>query len=175
VLSVARTAGVDARQVEIGVPDGSGPWTVTEVKRSWPTQVDAVAVDAGTGTVVDQVRFTDYPFMAKLARWGIDAHMGALFGVANQVVLVAFGIGLVAVILLGYRMWWVRRPAAGRPAPLAGRGQFRKLSQPAGFAVVLATVAIGWLAPLFGLSLLAFLLVDAWRGYRAAQRGSAAG
>ncbi|WP_433508529.1 hypothetical protein ACQP04_04015 [Pseudonocardia halophobica] len=72
-------------------------------------------------------------------------------------------------------MWWVRRPGAGRPAPLVGRGQFRKLSQPVGFAIVLVAVAIGWLAPLFGLSLLAFLLVDAWRGYRAAQREAAAG
>ena len=41
--------------------------------------------------MVDEVRFADYPLMAKLTRWGIDAHMGVLFGVANQLLLVAFG------------------------------------------------------------------------------------
>ena len=54
---------------------------------------------------------------AELARWGIDAHRGVLFG---------------------------------RP------------SQP-----VLPALAVGWSAPLFGASLLAFLLVDALLGWRA--------
>jgi uncharacterized iron-regulated membrane protein len=60
--------------------------------------------------VVDEVRFADYPVVAKLARWGIDGHMGVLFGWVNQLVLVAFGIGLITLIVLGYRMWWRRRP-----------------------------------------------------------------
>jgi hypothetical protein len=31
-----------------------------------------VAVDPNTGTVVDVLRFADWPIAAKLARWGID-------------------------------------------------------------------------------------------------------
>jgi uncharacterized iron-regulated membrane protein len=58
VLAAARNAGIDARQLEVGVPDDQGgPWTVTEVQRSWPTQVDAMSIDGGTGAVVDEVRF----------------------------------------------------------------------------------------------------------------------
>ncbi len=49
--------------------------------------------------------------MAKLTRWGVDAHMGVLFGLPNQLLLALFGFGLCAMIVLGYRMWWMRSPA----------------------------------------------------------------
>ncbi|MHA6796784.1 PepSY-associated TM helix domain-containing protein [Pseudonocardia bannensis] len=171
VLAIARAAGIDARSVEIALPAEPGAaWTVTEIQRSWPTQVDAVAIDAGSGAVVDQVRFADYPVMAKLARWGIDAHMGVLFGWVNQLLLVAFGLGLITTIVLGYRMWWRRRPTRGRGGRAVPRGQFRRASQPVGFVAVLAAVVVGWFAPLFGISLLAFLAVDGLLGRRARSR-----
>jgi uncharacterized iron-regulated membrane protein len=175
VLATARSAGIDAGLIEIGLPTEPGAaWTVTEIKRSWPTEVDAVAVDALTGAVVDAVRFADYPLMAKLARWGIDAHMGVLFGVANQLVLVVFGLGLLALIVLGYRMWWQRRPTrghgrwqGGRPVP---RGRLRGAGRPAALAAVVLAVVIGWFAPLFGISLLAFLGVDVLLARRGAAK-----
>jgi len=161
VLATARAAGIDAGEIEIARPAEHGAaWTVTEIKRSWPTQVDAVAIDGDT--VVDEVRFADYPFMAKLARWGIDAHMGVLFGVANQLVLVAFGLGMITLIVLGYRMWWQRRP--GRAVP---RGQLRRAVWPAVLVAVLLAAGLGWFAPLLGVSLLAFLVIDAVLGWRA--------
>jgi uncharacterized iron-regulated membrane protein len=174
VLGRARAAGIDAGPIEIARPTepGAAVWTVTEVKRSWPTEVDAVAVDATTGAVVDEVRFADYPLVAKLARWGIDAHMGVLFGVANQLLLVAFGTGLVVLILLGYRMWWRRRPTrtrGGRPVP---RGQLRRATLPTALVAAVLVLAAGWFAPLLGLSLLGFLLVDVVLGWRARRRGS---
>jgi uncharacterized iron-regulated membrane protein len=168
MLATARAAGIDAGQIEIARPDEPGAaWTVTEVKRSWPTEVDAVAIDPTTGVVVDEVRFADYPLVAKLARWGIDGHMGVLFGWANQLVLVAFGVGLITLIVLGYRMWWRRRPTkgfGGRPVP---RGQLRRATQPTTFVAVMLAVVIGWFAPLFGISLLAFLVIDVILGWRA--------
>ncbi|NMI01570.1 PepSY-associated TM helix domain-containing protein [Pseudonocardia acidicola] len=167
VLATARAAGIDAAQVEVRLPARpGGAWTVTEIRRSWPTQVDAVAIDAGTGAVLDQVRFADYPLMAKLARWGIDAHMGVLFGWVNQLVLVVFGLGLITLIVLGYRMWWRRRPTPGRGGRAVPRGQLRRAGQTTAFVAVLLAVAIGWGAPLFGISLLAFLALDGWLGYR---------
>lgn len=176
VLATARAAGIDAGLIEIARPAKDGAaWTVTEIKRSWPTEVDAVAVDATNGTVVDEVRFAEYPLMAKLARWGIDAHMGVLFGVANQLVLVAFGLGMITAIVLGYRMWWQRRPTrgrdgwqgawrGGRPVP---RGQLRRAAKQAEAVAVLLAVVLGWFAPLLGVSLLAFLVIDVVLGWRA--------
>lgn len=175
VLATARAAGIDAGLIEIGRPAERGAaWTVTEIKRSWPTEVDAVAVDADTGAVVDQVRFADYPLIAKLARWGIDAHMGVLFGVANQLVLVAFGLGMITLIVLGYRMWWRRRPTRGAGRWQGGRavarGQLRSAAWPAVIVAVLLAVVLGWFAPLLGASLLAFLVVDAVLGGLNARR-----
>jgi len=171
VLAAARAAGIDAGAVEIALPAGPGAaWTVTEIERSLPTQVDAVAIDADTAAVVDEVRFADYPVMAKLARWGIDAHMGHLFGVANQLLLVAFGIGLITLVVLGYRMWWQRRPTRGRGRWAVPRGRLRAASWPVAVAAVLAVVAVGCFAPLFGISLLGFLVIDVTLGWLVARR-----
>lgn len=76
-------------------------WTVTEIDRGWPTQVDAVAIDPHSMQIIDRTRFADFPLMAKLTRWGVDFHMGILFGLANQLVLIAFGIALCVLIVWG--------------------------------------------------------------------------
>lgn len=139
-------------------------WLVAENKRDWPTRNDAISVDPDTGAITDRVDFAQWPFLAKLTRWSIDTHMGILFGVPNQIVLALTAIGLIFLIIHGYRMWWQRRPtrgsawSAGRP-PL--RGAIRSLSPVAAVALVVAAAAVGWFLPLFGLSLLAFVVVDA--------------
>jgi uncharacterized iron-regulated membrane protein len=142
-------------------------WQVTENKRDWPTRHDAIAVDPSTGVVTNRVSFADWPFLAKLTDWAIDAHMGVLFGLANQIVLALTAIGLITVIARGYHMWWQRRPtrdsawAVGRP-PL--RGTLRHVSPAVAVAAGLAAIAIGWFLPLLGASLLAFLLIDVYVG-----------
>jgi uncharacterized iron-regulated membrane protein len=119
VLSAARNAGIDASKLEIRpAKTRDRAWTVTEIDRSWPTQVDAVAVDPHTMQVLDRTRFEDFPLMAKLTRWGVDFHMGILFGLANQLLLVAFGLALCVLIIWGYRMWWMRRPAQSAVSPV---------------------------------------------------------
>ncbi|WP_017543524.1 PepSY-associated TM helix domain-containing protein [Nocardiopsis prasina] len=167
VLASAREAGLDGR-VTVDLPtDHTSPYVVTQLERSWPTQADSVAVAQDTGEVVDVVRFEDHPLMAKLSRWGVDAHMGLLFGVPNQLVLTAVCGGLLSVIVLGYRMWWRRRPARagawalGRPYP---RGSFLALSWPLRVAVVLCCTAVGLALPMLGVSLLVFLVIDALVG-----------
>jgi uncharacterized iron-regulated membrane protein len=158
VLWAARTAGIDARPIEIGMPaTPDGAWKVTEIGRGWPTQVDAVAIQ--DGAVVSSVNFADFPLAAKLTRWGIDAHMGVLFGWPNQLVLLLLGAGLVTLVVLGYRMWWKRRPTQGfgRPAP---RGQWRKAPPVALIGLGAGALAVGWFVPLLGISLVVFFVVD---------------
>ncbi|MET9263277.1 PepSY-associated TM helix domain-containing protein [Amycolatopsis sp. NPDC004079] len=98
-------------------PPSAGGYVVQQIGRGWPSKQDSMAVDPGTGVVAGTLRFADYPLAAKLSRWGIDAHMGLLFGVANQIVLTVLGAALVCVVGWGYRMWWLRgrsgRSAAG--------------------------------------------------------------
>jgi uncharacterized iron-regulated membrane protein len=138
-------------------------WRVAEKKRDWPTRYDAISVDPHTGAVTDRVDFADWPFLAKLTNWTIDAHMGVLFGIANQILLALTAIGLITIVVRGYLMWWQRRPtrgsswAVGRP-PL--RGAIRNLPPVATVALIVVAVAVGWFLPLFGLSLAAFVVVD---------------
>ena len=163
VLAVAADNGVTAH-VEVGVPaDDRTAFTVTETRQPWQFTPDAVAVDGATGTVTDVNRFADWPLAAKLTWWGITLHMGLLFGVINQLALLALAIVLAIVIVCGYLLWWKRRPTrgtggVGRP-PV--RGTWRRLHPVAVVAVVAAAVAVGWFVPLLGLRLLGFLLVDA--------------
>ncbi|QBI56310.1 PepSY-associated TM helix domain-containing protein [Streptomonospora litoralis] len=163
VLQTARENGLDG-PVEVTYPAGeTAVYTVQQLDSSWPVRADSIAVDPAAGTVVDEVRFADWPLMAKLAGLGIDAHMGLLFGVANQLVLTALALGLMVVMVLGYRMWWRRRPtpdarfSMGRPVP---RGAWSALPWQLKCAVAAVTVAIGVLMPVLGVSLVLFLVVD---------------
>ncbi|MCV7066768.1 PepSY domain-containing protein [Mycolicibacterium farcinogenes] len=164
VLRTAEQAGLRGPMWMYPPTEAGQAWQVAERKRDWPTRADAIAVDPDSGTVTDRVNFASWPLLAKLTDWTIDAHMGLLFGVANQIVLALTMIGLITVIVRGYRMWWQRRPtrgsdwAVGRP-PL--RGTLRQLPPLVVAAVVVVAAVIGWALPLFGLSLLVFLVVDA--------------
>ncbi|GAB2517670.1 PepSY-associated TM helix domain-containing protein [Nocardiopsis aegyptia] len=162
-LAAARSAGLDG-PVEIGVPVAEGaPYTVKETVRSWPVQQDQVAVDAADGTVVEELRFDDFPLMAKLTNWGIGFHMGLLFGLPNQLLLTALALSVLAMVFWGYRMWWQRRPtragafAMGRPVP---RGAGRALPWWCVALLVACAVGVGVLIPVLGVSLLCFLAVD---------------
>lgn len=163
VLAVAADNGVTAH-VEVGIPAGDRTaFTVTETRQPWQFTTDAVAVDGTTGTVTDVNRFADWPLAAKLTWLSITLHMGLLFGVFNQLALLALAIVLVTVIVRGYLLWWKRRPTrgtrgVGRP-PV--RGTWRRIHPVAVVAVAATAVAVGWFVPLLGLSLLGFLLVDA--------------
>ncbi|GAA4503384.1 PepSY-associated TM helix domain-containing protein [Pseudaeromonas paramecii] len=175
VLQAARQAGLTTGRLELKPPKAADQaWIVNEIDRRWPTRVDGVAVHPQSLAILDRTRFAEFPLVAKLTRWGIDAHMGVLFGLPNQLLLVAFGLGLCGLILLGYRIWWLKRPAPGRQAPLrtlasawlALGGMGRGLS-------ILLALALGWALPVLGVSLLIFLLLDSLRWWRLARRSLA--
>ncbi|AXB42276.1 PepSY-associated TM helix domain-containing protein [Amycolatopsis albispora] len=172
VLEAARAHGLDGK-VEITLPGGDGEvYLVKQIKTSWPEKQDTVAVDPADAQVLETLRFDDYPLGAKLARWGIDAHMGLLFGLPNQIVLAVVCLALITMVVWGYRMWWHRRPtregfAMGQPF---ARGGWRSMPPAALVAIVVVGALAAWFLPVFGLSLLGFLVVDALLGLRARTR-----
>ncbi|HLV77018.1 MAG TPA: PepSY-associated TM helix domain-containing protein [Marinobacter sp.] len=165
VLELARAAGIDAGMLEIKPGRGAGrAWVVREIDRSWPTQVDMVAVDPRTMTVIDRVDFQTFPVAAKLTRWGIDAHMGILFGLANQLFVAACALGLCVMIVLGYRMWWLRRPTRSAIHQRSAQRvwtELRKAPPLALISMALIAAGLGWFAPVMGVSLAVFLVIDA--------------
>jgi len=164
-FSAARAAGIDANKLEIVPP--SSPmtaWKIREVGREWPTQVDQVALDPQTFAVTDRADFATFPLAAKLTRWGIDLHMGVLFGLPNQLVLIGFAASLATLICWGYAMWWQRRSAASREAQTL-TSVFRRMGRRSQVTVVLVALAFGYALPVMGASLVLFVVVD-WLRWR---------
>ena len=176
VLAAAARAGV-ALPVEVTLPADPGQAIgVTELDKPYRLTTNAAAVDPVSLSVTSEIDYwRDYSPVAMLADWGIRAHMGFLFGLLNQLLLLSVAVGLVTIIGRGYLMWWQRRPtrssawALGRP-PL--RGGLRRI-QPAALAgLVIVVTAVGWFLPLLGLSLLGFLVVDVLIGLVKRRRGA---
>lgn len=146
----------------LGLPPGSvvrlpaGPDGVYTLQ-SYPDDVTrnrVVHLDQYSGKVLADVRYADFGVGAKATEWAIAVHTGRQYGLANQLVLLAGCLGIVALGVTGAVMWWKRRPAGRLAAPPAPP---RKGSISA-FAVV--ALAIGALFPLLGLSILAALIID---------------
>jgi len=169
VLLAARKVGIDASKVEIRPAyTADKAWTVTEVNRGWPTQVDAVSVNPYSLAIIDHTEFAHFPLLAKLTRWGVDAHMGILFGIWNQILLVLFGLGLCLMIGWGYRLWWLRRPAMnGNPHPAITLMQtWRNVPALLQWVIAIITLILAVSLPLMGVSLFIFLLIDVIRWVR---------
>ncbi|MEU5952352.1 PepSY-associated TM helix domain-containing protein [Streptomyces sp. NPDC047525] len=170
VLKAARAEGL-SNPVEVVPPaDASSAYVVRQIQRSWPEKQDSVAVDPATGEVTEVLRFADYPVLAKLTRWGIDAHTGTLFGLVNQIALAVLALGLILMIVWGYRMWWQRGRGSsfGRPLP---RGAWQNVPAPVLVPLMAAIAALGYFVPLLGIPLAAFLAVDIVLGEIAYRRG----
>ncbi|WP_426363532.1 PepSY-associated TM helix domain-containing protein [Streptomyces sp. E-08] len=154
-VDAARAAGIDSPRISVVLPAEGKGYVVKETDTQFPVELDSVALNPTDGTVLDRLRFSDYPLLAKLTRTGIDAHTGVFLGLFNQLALAALALALVLLILWGYRMWWLRRP--GRPV---ARGSWRRVPVTLLLPLAAATALVGWFVPLLGLSLLLFLAVD---------------
>ncbi|KIF02449.1 peptidase [Streptomyces sp. RSD-27] len=175
-VAAARAAGV-TESLRVTLPAKGKGYVIKEADKTLPVHLDAVAVDPADGRVMDELRFADYPLLAKLTRFGIDLHMGLTFGVANQIALAALAVAVMFLIVWGYRMWWMRRPtkertlSVGRAQP---RGAWRRLPVTVLLPLACVTALVGWFVPLLGISLLAFLVVDAALGLVARRRAARA-
>ncbi|HVV08006.1 PepSY-associated TM helix domain-containing protein [Amycolatopsis sp.] len=159
--------------VEVRPPTAAGKgYVVQQVGRTWPVKQDSMAVDPATGQVTGTLRFADYPPAAKLTTWGIAAHMGLLFGLANQIVLTILALALVFLICWGYRMWWLRRPTRGfGRAPV--RGAWRRVPGNILAPLLIAAAVVAYFLPVLGVPLLAFLALDISLGLRAMKKAAA--
>ncbi|MEV6770238.1 PepSY domain-containing protein [Nocardia sp. NPDC051030] len=176
VYGVARANGLEG-PLEIGIPAKEGKaFVAQELRRPGVYTRDSIAVEGNTGNVTDILRYSDWPLMAKLTNWGIQFHMGLLFGLLNQLLLLAIMIGLITVIARGYLMWWRRRPtkdakfAAGK-APR--RGALRQTPIAIVLPLAAGAVVVGWFAPMIGYPLLGFLIADVLVGLYARRRTAA--
>jgi uncharacterized iron-regulated membrane protein len=121
-----------------------------------PAQERTVHVDRYGGDVVSTYGYDDYPTPAKAVAQGIALHEGRRLGTFNFWATFAFCLGVVFMCVTGPLMWWKRRPK-GASRVGAPRGRLPLRATPL-LAVAVAALAV--FLPLFGLTLLAVLLVD---------------
>ncbi|WP_128255353.1 PepSY-associated TM helix domain-containing protein [Falsirhodobacter deserti] len=155
----ARAAGLGSPFIEIRLPRPHEAWVVREYDRGWPTQAVTVALAPDTLAITDRADFADFTPVAKLIRWGIDTHMGVLFGLPNQILMATVALALMASTAWGYAIWWARRPAMGLPLAVL----WMRLSLPLRVTTLLIACAFGWALPTLGTSLAAFLVIDILR------------
>lgn len=153
VLATGRAEGLTGPLRLYPPEDAHSAWQVSERWVEWRTTSDAISVDGSTGEVIDRQPFSSLPLFSKLSSWGIYLHMGIMFGLPLQIALFALGLAIAALVVLGYYMWFKRRP---RFVP-GSMKQFSWATTALG-AVFAATV--GAFLPLLGITLAAFLVLD---------------
>ena len=157
-LLSARQSGIDSSRIEIKPPrkDNEG-WQVNEIGRSFPSEVDGVLLDPETMAAIDKVEFSKFPLMAKLTRWGIDVHMGTLFGLVNQIMVGFMSVGICALVVTGYWMWIKRRGWRIRNSLYS---ELRKISANQVMYIGCITLPIAFFFPLILVSLLIFIPLE---------------
>ena len=151
VIAIARRHEL-AEPFVIGLPLGpEGVYSVIS-DRTRPFDRAYLHLDRYSGRVLAHLRFEDFGYLAQFFSWGIVAHEGRLFGLANQILgtLAAFGIALLAAT--GVSLWWQRRPAGTLAAPESSASLPRPL-----WAILLPLSA---LLPLLAASLITLFLFE---------------
>jgi uncharacterized iron-regulated membrane protein len=156
-LSLERVMAIAAeRQVTdayaITLPQGpAGVYSILSDRNRAFTRA-YVHLDQYSGKVLADIRYKDFGRIAKFYTFGIIAHEGQLFGLANQLLGLLACLGIIVLAVTGLAMWWSRRPAGRLAAPQAEATLPRPL--------FLGTLALALFLPLLAASLVVILLLD---------------
>lgn len=153
---VAEREGL-AHPMTIALPgDDGGVFSVIGDAFHDPSRERTVHVDQYSGEVRSQYGFEDYPLAAKAVAQGIGLHEGRSLGLVSFWGAALFCVAILFLCATGPLMWWRRRPSgSGSVGAPRGRMPVRATWWLAGALVVLGVVL-----PLFGITLLAVLLLD---------------
>jgi uncharacterized iron-regulated membrane protein len=168
--AVARSTAVDLRSLDHIVPvaarldvprpiwisppaAGLKEWTVSSHIQNRPLRVTYL-VDPDKSEVTGKDRFADKNIVDRAVNVGIAAHEGQLFGRINQAILLVTAFSLVLMSISAIVMWWRRRPAHTLGAPASNaRPHFSTM-------LLVTTLALSVVLPLFGLSLVVIIAAD---------------
>ncbi|SDD03192.1 PepSY-associated TM helix domain-containing protein [Paraburkholderia lycopersici] len=124
-----------------------------------PKAERTVYIDQYSGAVLKDIRYEDYGAVSQAISYGTSLHMGRYFGLANQLICAAISLGLAALAVTGFAMWWMRRPARANGALLAGAPP-RERAAPPLRAWKGGLVLLGVVFPLMGATIAVVWLLD---------------
>jgi len=116
-------------------------------------------IDQYNGTLLNEVKFSDFPPLAAAVSLGISFHQGELYGWLNVAQNSLAAILGLTLSVSGFIAWWMRRPAGSLGIPVVPS----TARTGAGLILVIATLAV--FLPLMGASLICVLLLD-WLIFR---------
>jgi uncharacterized iron-regulated membrane protein len=131
----------------------STKWTAKSMTPNRPKRVD-LDVDGTTGAIINRTDFSDRHIIDRVVGTGIAVHEGRLFGVPNQLLGVVTAGGLILLCISSVILWWRRRESGVLGAPKV------LVSPRLSFGLVAIVVLLGLYLPLFGLSLVAVLVIE---------------
>lgn len=147
-LQVGRNEGLTGT-LQMAPPSAPGQaWTVSEPRQAYKMHNDAITVNGENGEVIDRLPFSSWPIAAQLTSWIIQLHMGTLFGLVSQIALALLALGIGALVVYGYIMWWRRRGGKNSGA----RVVLRELTWKHWTALVILLGGYSVIAPLFAAS-----------------------
>jgi len=153
VVAAAYPLGI-APPVLIAPPASKGaPWTVTSDAADRPMRT-SLTIDGKTGALTSRRDFAERHWVDRAVGYGIAAHEGALFGLANQLLGTLTALLLATLSVSSAVMWWRRRPDGLLGAPIP-------LSRPRYGVVLIGMLALlAAMMPLFGATLLLVVFAD---------------
>jgi uncharacterized iron-regulated membrane protein len=139
---------------DVALPaSASGVYTVSYFP-SDPKDERTVYIDQHSGQVLKDIRYGDYGAVSQAISYGTSLHMGRYFGLLNQLICAAISLGLGALAVTGFVMWWLRRPSRTLGAPSRERAAPPMRGWKAGL------IALGVVFPLMGATIVAVWLAD---------------
>lgn len=111
-------------------------------------------LDQYSGAVLADVRWQDYGAVAKTVETGVMLHEGKLFGLANQLLMLAVCLLVLLSAVSGLIMWWTRRPQGSLGVPPL------RHDLPRWKAAIVIICLLGAAFPLVGASLLLIWALD---------------
>ncbi len=140
--------------VSIAPPNAKSPgWSAKSDTANRPQRV-TLKLDGEAGSIVSREDFADRKLIDRIVGVGVAAHEGQLFGWFNQLLGALTALSLIGLAGSAIVMWLKRRPAATLGAPKA----FVETRIPA--SLIAAAIVLGVLLPMFGLSLIAVLIIE---------------
>lgn len=153
VVAQMRTLGVQSGY-DVALPASArGVYSVSYFPPD-PRGERTVYIDQYSGKVLKDIRYGDYGAVSQAISYGTSLHMGRYFGILNQLICTAISLGLGALAVTGFVMWWLRRPSRTLGAPSRERAAPPMRAWKAGL------VALGVVFPLMGATIVAVWLVD---------------
>lgn len=137
----------------ISLPEGEDGVFIVASSRDKPDNEATVYFNQYNGEIVEDIRFSDYGWMAKAISIGIALHEGHYFGLANQLLGTVAALGLVAIVIFSLIMWKKRKPAGKLGVPKKSGKKLKPW-------IIFVMIVTGVIMPLAGLSFIFVFLLD---------------